>query len=311
MTKQFTLRPIAQGSAIGLCALFFGCSSNPTADVPAEPASPLGIVEFQVEDRADKTTVVGVDAAGEEVGRLELIHGRFGLTPMFQDDYPGQAVVDGRKMDVTIFGEKRFTYETAGYGPVMNMPPHPPGEEDLNAFLEDPHVKPILDNWGIGFQPFTARVTEVAGVGESSLALRFDSGSDSGYHFADCSSPAVDCGTPRPNTAPTVKANTCGGGTPAFVAGRVTRTVYDEPEWMIAQCCPAGSGGQFHDWFGRKSCPLDDTSPFSYNNTCDPHATANYSTGACKACPGYPAVAANSCDVTYDEIHGQMNWSFD
>jgi len=310
MTKQFTLRGVSHCGTIGLCMLLSGCSSDPASGVPSDRVGALGIVEFQVEDSADETTVVGVDADGQEVGRLELIHGRFALTPMFQDDYPGQPEVDGRKMDVTIFGTKRFVYETAGYGPVMNMPAHPPGEEQLNAFLEDPQVKPILENWGIGFEPFTGLVTEMD-VAESSMALKLDSGSDPGTDFHDCSSPDIDCGMPRPHSAPTVKANTCGGGTPAFVAGRVTRTVYQQPEWMIAQCCPAGSGGQSHDWFARKSCPLDDASPFNYKNTCDPHGNlVNYSMAACKSCPGYPAVAAHSCDVTYDAAHSELDWMF-
>ncbi len=86
------------------------------------------------------------------------MHGRFALTEIFKDDYPGESEVDGRKMDVTIRGTKKAIWETAGYEPVLHMPAHPPSERELAAFLADPHVRPVLDQWGIGFEPFAVAV---------------------------------------------------------------------------------------------------------------------------------------------------------
>ncbi len=75
----------------------------------------LGIAKFETIDTADKTTVIGLDAKGQEVGRLDLVHGQFALSKNFQDDYPGESEVDGRKIDVAMHGQHRYALEKKGY----------------------------------------------------------------------------------------------------------------------------------------------------------------------------------------------------
>ena len=131
-----------------------------------EPALPegnetLGIVKFIEEEVGDQTTLRGLDADGNEVARLDLVHGRFTVTPPFTDEYDTPEV-DGRKLNVHALGQKLY-WETAGFEPVLHMPAHPPTQWALAAFLDDPHAKRILDQWQIGFEPFH-------GVGDGEVA---------------------------------------------------------------------------------------------------------------------------------------------
>src|SRR5690348_7982302 len=86
-----------------------GCSSS---DEPALPEGndTLGIVKFVEEELADQTTLKGLDATGNEVARLDLVHGRFTVTPPFTDEYP-TSEVDGRKLNVHALGQ-RMHWET-------------------------------------------------------------------------------------------------------------------------------------------------------------------------------------------------------
>ena len=125
-------------------------------DEPELPAGndTLGIVRFVEEDVGDQTTLRGLDASGNEVARLDLVHGRFAVTPPFTDDYDTPEV-DGRKLNVHALGQ-RLHWETAGFEPVLKMPAHPSSQWALAAFLADPHAKGILDRWQIGFEKFEA-----------------------------------------------------------------------------------------------------------------------------------------------------------
>src|SRR5262245_6496096 len=116
---------------VGLVVLGIGCSEP----VPSGNAA-LGISEFRVEDTPTRTRVVGLDAEGLEVARLDLVHGRFALSGIFREEY-GVPEVDGRKLDVTIRGEDMMTWETAGYEPTLHLPSSlaPP---TLRAFLDEP-----------------------------------------------------------------------------------------------------------------------------------------------------------------------------
>jgi hypothetical protein len=65
----------------------------------------LGISKFRIDETAERTTVVGLDARGQTIARLELVHGRF--VPD-QDYGPGyQGTIDGRKLDVDVLESRR------------------------------------------------------------------------------------------------------------------------------------------------------------------------------------------------------------
>ena len=139
---------------VGLVAalLVAGCSKEDQRPGPLgaqRASSALAIAAVRAEETASRSSVVAFDAAGGEVGRLELIHGPFTLSEEFREE--SQALeVDGRKLDVSVLGD-RLVWETAGYEPVLQLPAHPAGHGKLAAFLDDPRVKPVLDTWKIGF----------------------------------------------------------------------------------------------------------------------------------------------------------------
>ena len=242
----------------------------------------LGIAKFELNDTADKTSVVGLDKQGQEVARLDLIHGRFTVSPHFAADFD-TPTVDGRKLDV-VFGEQKVSWETAGYEPTFHLPAHPVSYGALAAFLDDPHVKPVLDRANIGFEPFQGALSA---DGETAYSYGWNTGSYSGTDVTDCSY-ATTCGTMPNGKTP----NLCGGdGTPSSKAARAT-TPYalHVLQWQIAQCC------NYDTWFGIKTCPFSGTS-----------STCGTGSGACKACPTYP-VSSSLCDVN---ISGStINWQY-
>ena len=88
---------------VGLSVLAAACEgdSGPTK-LPGNAA--LGVAEFQVNATDQLTTIVGVDAQGNEVARLDLVHGRFIPTPTEGDPYDSHEV-DGRKLTIAIQGQ--------------------------------------------------------------------------------------------------------------------------------------------------------------------------------------------------------------
>src|SRR5687768_8349579 len=85
------------------------------ADEPELPAGndKLGIVKFVEEDVGDQTTLRGLDASGNEVARLDLVHGRFApITSDYTDE------VEGRQLRAEALGQ-RIRWETAGFEPVL------------------------------------------------------------------------------------------------------------------------------------------------------------------------------------------------
>jgi hypothetical protein len=84
-----------------LCALVcigVGCTSRGRVEVAN---TDLGIAELVTEDTADQTVVRGLDASGDEVARVELVHGRFTPSPAFADDFD-TSEVDGRTLSVHV-----------------------------------------------------------------------------------------------------------------------------------------------------------------------------------------------------------------
>src|SRR6476646_7295830 len=121
-----------------LCAAAAGCWNSDEPALPAGNAA-LGITSFVQDEDGDRTTVRGLDDRGNEVARLDLVHGRFTVTPPFTDEYDTPDI-DGRQLTVRALGQQ-LHWETAGFDPVLQMPAHPPTQWALAAFLADPHAK--------------------------------------------------------------------------------------------------------------------------------------------------------------------------
>lgn len=246
------------------------CATAPP-DQPDESSgnAALGIAQFTVDDAADQTTITGLDSDGAEVGHLTIVHGRFALSELYADDYPGVSEVDGRKLDVEILDQK-MRWETAGYDPVLHLPAPPRANWAIAAFINDPHVKPLIDRWQIGFE---YSGTEAA-YGQS-LAYGFFPMECTGY---------PTCGSTNRGTI-----GTCGGLAVPDSAWKVSQYMCSGASFdqdLVYQCCPPNAS--FSDeWFAQKSCPRD--SPDG-NGSC-----GVVTTGACKGCPAY--VAPVLCDV--------------
>ncbi len=269
---MLTVQKALRYSTIALMGLGVGCSGGGTELSSGNTA--LGIAKFEIADTANKTSVVGLDEQGQEVGRLDLVHGRFTLSGQFKEDYPGTPEVDGRKLDVSIGGKPQLIWETAGYEPTLHMPAHPASLSTLAAFLADPHVRPVLEHWQIGFDPMEAADGELA----------YTSGEELGSSPFDCSTPATTCGTAR-----TFTISTCGGGAAANVAKRSSRTS-PYTEYVLAQCCPISSGITA-PWFAIKTCPT--TGSGAQPSSCG----TTGATAACKSCSAYPTDSTGYCGI--------------
>ena len=135
---------------IGMFGLVVVSGSGCVGKAP-EPVgnATLGIADFQITETATATTVIGVDAQHQEVGRLELIHGWFMPTEDFGPQYNGR-MIDGRKLKVAING-LQLDWETLGYSDTLHMPAMPPSGRAVAEFVEDATVRPLLQAWKIGW----------------------------------------------------------------------------------------------------------------------------------------------------------------
>src|SRR5262245_55776785 len=92
--------------ASGCCGLLVGLAVGAgcwTGDDPGLPEgnATLGIATFVEEETADQTTLRGLDAEGNEVARLDLVHGRFApITSDYTD------VVEGRQLRAEALGQQ-------------------------------------------------------------------------------------------------------------------------------------------------------------------------------------------------------------
>ena len=123
---------------LGALTLAMGCTGG-APHAQRDGNALLGITRFVTQDVANRTIVLGIDAAGREVGRLDLFHGRFTLSETFADGAPDRDV-DGRKLDVFLAGQQKLAWETPSYEPVLRLPAHPASEWRLAAFLDDPDI---------------------------------------------------------------------------------------------------------------------------------------------------------------------------
>jgi hypothetical protein len=226
-------------SFVGLFALDAGCSTPATPPVTAGNAG-LGITQFQVNETAESTTIVGLDAQNQEVARLDFVHGRFMMSKEFGEPYGG-TVVDGRSVHAQIQGHK-FDWQTVGYTDTSHMPAFPDAESLLTAFLADNHVKPVLAQWQIGWEVKSATALP---DGERQYDVDCDS---AGTSWASCPDHFTCYQTQAPGT--TVA---CGGS--YLLQGM---TFYGSSQDMVSMCCSSG----FRDsgFFAEKTCAHDGTS---------------------------------------------------
>ena len=232
-------------SRIGVAlAVVAGCGETASSTTTGGNVA-LGIAEFQIYESAELTTVVGVDPEQREIGRLELIHGRFMPTQDFGDMYNGRPI-DGRKLTATVLGED-MAWETLGYSDTSHMPALPPGP--LTTFVADPHVRPILQNWSIGWDD-----TPEGGAEEPYTTANGCDTVKVGSSPRDCSGgggTGISC-TIRSGSAGTTTTSACVGA--AEYAGK-TLDFYSGPGQpydgtYVFLCC----GSQISGQYGTKSC---------------------------------------------------------
>lgn len=249
--------------------------AEPAPTAVTSAADELGIARFATTDTPLQTTVIGLSADGTEIGRLELIHGVFTLTGPFRDDYD-TATVDGRSLDVRVNGHAMH-WEGAGYEPLLAMPAIPSSEAMLADFVTDPHVKPVLDRWQLGFESTQADETSYL-IGYRNFA---------GTLVASCNG-QLNCGPSLVRTgtgAGTYSVGTCGGGVATLTGNRITEASLTTED-LVSQCCPNNSGGNAYPWWGYKECPKVNNS-----TSC---GTAN---AACKGCAVFNA--SYFCNVSF------------
>jgi hypothetical protein len=250
--------------------LAVGCVS------PAPTPGPLGIVSFEVRETTDTSTVIGRDADGREVGRLDLYRGPFTLSGVFAEDHDDPYVV-GRRLSVRVL-DQELSWETEGFTPTMGLPAHPASHAALAAFLDDPRVKPILERSGIAFE-----------ASADPPGYTCDVNGTNACHCVGTICPTLFGATP----------GACGGlggsdyvfivhqrATDAYhvIPKDLPDTHYDQS--VVAQCCPYISDAQ-PAIFAKKTCPDSPTCSASTPcpSTCGPVKTP----GKCTACPMYPS----------------------
>jgi hypothetical protein len=253
------------------------CGSGVAERSPRSERTPsLSIAAVQVSEADELTTVVALDAQGSEQARLELTHGAFTLSEPFRDDRDS-FVVSGRRLAVSIRGEIALLWETEGFDPTLQLPPHPHGQWELASFLADARVQRVLGAWAVAFEPAAASADDGT----------FIAGSEPGTLMNDCSQQRR-CGTEQIRNA--VPTNCGGSGVLPTYAFRMVRANANGEE-MIAQCCPAVSaaGVTSKPWFAEKLCP-------TASNVSSCGVTVS---GACAPCPIYPQRASQLCRIAW------------
>src|SRR5262245_35210075 len=97
--------------ALIVTAFATGCFGGSCTEVLAGNEA-LGIAELRIIENAERTTILAFDSHEVQIGKLELVHGRFVSTDSTAS-YLGQEV-DGRKLDVEFEGQG-LQWETRGY----------------------------------------------------------------------------------------------------------------------------------------------------------------------------------------------------
>jgi hypothetical protein len=270
-------------------ALLLGCVGSRRQE------NAIGVTNVDIVETTDRTTIIGRNGEGREIARVDLVHGRFTLSPEFADD--GVKEVVGRKLDVRAL-DQSMRWETIGFTPTLSLPAHPRDQWALAAFLEDQRVEPVLRTWGIAF-------SRAPDIEDFICDLE-------GTHPHDCSGQTtcptllMDPAKPPPNTCG-------GGGLPASEAWTVhqranagyhlDRSEPGEVEFdqsVIAQCCPPTQATNYPS-FAKKTCP--DRADCSPQNPCVTSCgTITISDrNSCAACPAYPVHTKGKCTIRIDD----------
>jgi hypothetical protein len=232
----------------------------------------LGIARFATTETADLTTVIGLDEAGGEVARLELVHGEFTVSDGFKADFDTPVVI-GRALSVRV-NDLTLQWETMGFEPVLEMPAHPPSQRDIGIFLESPSVAPILARWQIGF---------LKGAGGSEQAYAYDT------HYMW---PPIQTGS---GTTPRGTYNVCAGSGGSAYGGR--RNFGGGSEELVAQCCPDNK-------HAYKTCPYSPTTGAASSGCGTTGATA-----VCKGCAEYGSGSSCGMFISYDGAYQYDNYT--
>jgi hypothetical protein len=303
MFKNVILKCVSALAIGGLLLAGMGVGCSTDSGEADDVHQVLGIARFVNEESGIKSAVIGLDADGKEVGRVEIVHGHFALSPQFRDDYP-TAEIDGRQLKASVLGQQ-LAFEVEGFDPLMQMPGHPPQAWALEQFLTAPEVKPLLDRWGLGFRAGASLV-----AGESPYAA---SGTFYGHDPSPCNG-STTCGQVFANGV-FKTIGTCGGGMATITGERILRkhdcegapaSLFQGDTTVVVQYCPAGSGGFDTKWWAYKVCP------WTYNATeCGNTTTSS----ACKGCASYAlsntgtfAITATNTGTSHYEPDGQY-WS--
>jgi hypothetical protein len=238
-------------------ALGLGC----TEPAATSGNAALGIAAFQVSDTAEETTIIAVDAEKKPVGRIDLVHGRF-VPSRHGVEQVGQEAV-GRKLTVELRG-RTTRWETHDFSDTMHMPALRTAE--LAALVADPHVRPLLERWRIGWDA-AGEPPPSRGPGEVAYTS---------YSVGSCG-----------NT------NTCPGDT-TWDSAFSGNTVY--------QCCGSGTSGEY----STKACSCTTQCSGGSNNGGSCTSNSNCPGGACgyaTAC-GNSGSLNQKCVPCFKEYYG-------
>jgi hypothetical protein len=238
-------------------------------DIGATPAvTPrLGIATVTIDHSSERTVVTGTGFESEDIARLDLVHGAFVSTEDFGPRLRNRRVI-GRKLVVEVHGQ-RVEWETEGFTDTSRMPPLPPELNLVAAFVADFRVRPILAKWRIGWaEERAAARPPVRRFGTSNSVLAF------GTDPVDCGGAAVCPTRWGPTSVCPLSA-----ATDALVVRSVTAD-----EDIVASCCtpsPTVPG-----LLALKVC------------AGGPVTSCGFTSGGCKACPGFPIFSTSSCSLS-------------
>lgn len=254
-----------------VAVLALGACATDEAQVPAGNDA-LGIASFRTVEVADRTSVIGVDAAGAEVARVDVTHGIFTVSPRFADDF-ATPQIDGRRLEVNLRGE-HLAWETEGYDANLSLPALE--RPSLATLIEDSHVAEVLAQWQIGFQPSHADAgTLVDGEDPYVIVTGWYTVHNATGTGLTLQTNVSTLGSFLYNGTVNTTPNLCGGpGGIAYQVGRVTNTYNSVSQWAIIQMCPDD-----WMWLAKKTCPL--TGPATGTRTSE----CGSGSGSCKGCP--------------------------
>jgi len=129
-------------------ALFiFGACAEPTTTLAPNEA---GVVAYRISEAPDELAIVGEDADGNVVGRVDVKKGPYTMSEWFANGRVGdQLNVDGLRIGIEVDGVPGWSHEADGYHSLKL--PIPDGERyhRFDAFALDRQVTQALARWDI------------------------------------------------------------------------------------------------------------------------------------------------------------------